>query len=308
MISKSILKRKLNTKLFIGVLSKTIWYIVIFGLCFQILFPIFTKTMQSFMAVEDLTDPTVKLYPKHFDVYFFRRAMDLMEYWRSALNTLIVSLTVSVLQMLICTIVGYGFARFNFKGKGIIFAGVLLTLLIPPHLYSTSLYLYFRYFGLPFLPKINAIDTPLSYIVLSLTATGLKNGLYIYLMRQFFKGMPKELEESAYIDGYGVFGTFFKIMLPNASNMIITILVLSFAWQWTDVFYTSILNYQNTTLSSSLLRHIVNIAADGSRLDPIQFYVLRNTGCLLIIIPLIIIYAVAQKRLSEGIERSGIVG
>ena len=187
---------RFKPKLSLQTASKLLWSLVraviVFGLCFQILYPFIVKILQAFMSQRDLLDPTVSLYPREWDVYFWRYAFDLMDYVGSALNTLLVSLPVSVIQMLVCTIAGYGFARFKFRGRGLLFALVLVSLLVPPALYSTPLYLYFRFFG-AFGVQINLIDTPLPSLILSLVGMGLKNGLYIYLMRQFFRGMPPEL-------------------------------------------------------------------------------------------------------------------
>ncbi len=296
---------RFKPKLSLQAASKLLWSLVraviVFGLCFQILYPFIVKILQAFMSQRDLLDPTVSLYPREWDVYFWRYAFDLMDYVGSALNTLLVSLPVSVLQMLVCTVAGYGFARFKFRGRGLLFALVLVSLLVPPALYSTPLYLYFRFFG-AFGLQINLIDTPLPSLILSLVGLGLKNGLYIYLMRQFFRGMPRELEEAAYIDGYGPFMTFWRVMLPSARNMLLTIFVLSFSWQWTDVFYSTLFNNKTKTLSLAILRNITELVTAG------EFTILRNTAAILTVLPLLVIFIFAQRKLIEGIERSGIVG
>ena len=110
------------------------------------------------------------------------------------------------------------------------------------------------------------------------------------------------MEEAAYIDGYGPIQTFFRIMLPNARNMLVTVLTLSFSWQWTDVFYSTLFNQSTKTLPLAILNNITQIDA----MD--QYVILRNTAGILTLIPLLIIFAIAQKQLISGIERSGIVG
>lgn len=282
-------------------------FVVIFGLCFEIIYPFIVKILQMFMDRYDLVDPTVKIYPKHISMYFIQKTIDLLDYPANMMNTAMVTIPASVIQTFICTMVGYGFARFKFKGRGIIFTGILLTLLIPPQVYSTSMYLSFRFFNVLGIGNVNLIDSSWPFVILSITGLGLRNGLYIYIMRQFFKGMPKELEEAAYIDGYGPYATFFKIMIPNARNMIITIMVLSFAWQWTDVFYSTLFSLKSMTLPVAVLQNIRMVSAEG-RLDPVEFSVLRNTACILTILPLIVLFGIAQKKLIQGIERSGIVG
>ena len=145
-------------------------------------------------------------------------------------------------------------------------------------------------------------------IILSATGLAFKNGLYIYLMRQFFRGVPDELEESAYIDGSGVFRTFIKIVLPLSVPMMITIFLFSFSWQWTDKFYTDLL-YSNNKMY--LLPHLIGKSIPSLNTEhakEIAEAAAQNTIGLMIIAPLIIVYLFCQRYLVEGIERSGITG
>ncbi|MBR7093067.1 MAG: carbohydrate ABC transporter permease [Clostridia bacterium] len=282
--------------------------VILFGLCFEIVYPFFVKIMQTFMTKEDLVDPTIKLYPLHWTLSTLRQTFTEIEFVPAAFNSLILSLTVSVLQMMICTLVGYGLARFKFRGRNLLFFMVILTLIIPPQLYSITQYLYFYYFGVG-QHTVNLIGTYWPFLLLSLTGMGMKNGLYIFLMRQFFRGLPKELEDAAYIDGCGIFGTYLRVILPNARNMLITVFVLSFSWQWTDYFFSSMLlgAQQVTNLPLAIINNIQLIRTGGERVDPILYAVERNTACLLAIIPLLILFAFLQKKLINGIERSGLV-
>lgn len=281
--------------------------VIVFGLCFEVIYPFLVKTMQMFMSTTDLNDPTVQLYPKNFSVQFIVDAFKLVDYPKSALTTLLVALSTSIIQTLICTAAGYGFARFKFKGRAILFGLVLFALMVPPAVYSVPLYLRFRYFSLGF-TTLKLVDNVGVFLILALTGLGLKNGLFIYLMRQFFKGMPKELEEAAYIDGSGVYSTYLRVMMPNARNMMLTIFILSFAWQWTDVFYSTLLTSEMMTLPAAILKNIRTVALDGSTRDGMVYSILRNTAGLLTIAPLLVIFGVVQKQLIQGIERSGIVG
>jgi multiple sugar transport system permease protein len=157
---------------------------------------------------------------------------------------------------------------------------------------------------------IKLLNTEAPFIILSLTAIGLKNGLYIFMMRQFYKGVPDELEESAYIDGSSVFKTYFKIILPISIPMMIAIFLFAFSWQWTDNFYTKLFYTSNT--DSYVLAHFAKIPTSLMAIDETHttLYgqsVLHTCG-LLIIAPLIVIYLFCQRYLIQGIERSGITG
>ena len=311
-MTKTANGKRLSSPVVLNRLRKSSWSIVrgviLFGLCFEILYPFLVKLLQAFMTKADLTDPTVKLYPMHWTLDGIEQAFTDIEYLSSAANSLILALVVSVLQMMICTMVGYGLARFKFRGRNLLFFLVILTLIVPPQLYSTSLYLFFYYFGIGNV-TVNLIGSYWPFLILSITGMGMKNGLYIFLMRQFFRGLPKELEDAAHIDGCGMISTYLRVILPNARNMLITVFVLSFSWQWTDHFFSSMLLglKKIVTLPTAILNNIQLIRTGGERVDPIIYYVERNTACLLAIIPLLILFAFLQKRLINGIERSGLV-
>lgn len=301
MEQKQLWKQKLNLYRTGNFCWSIIRGVLIIGLCFSILLPIIIKVLQGFMSEADLLDPTVSVYPREWSTYFYRHTYELIQYPVSAWHSFYIALLTSAVQAIICPMIGYGLARFHFKGRKLLFGLIVATILVPPQLYSTSLYLKFRFFGI-FGLEVSTIDTIIPFLILSVCGLGFKNGLYIYLLRQFFRGMPRELEEAAYIDGYGPIQTFFRIMLPNARNMLVTVLTLSFSWQWTDVFYSTLFNQSTKTLPLAILNNITQIDA----MD--QYVILRNTAGILTLIPLLIIFAIAQKQLISGIERSGIVG
>ena len=149
---------------------------------------------------------------------------------------------------------------------------------------------------------LSFIDTPFALLFLAITGLGLKNGLYIYMMRQFFRGMPKELEMSAYIDGAGHFRTFFSVMLPNASNMMITIFLFAFTWQWTDTTYNTMLMPNLNILTNTIMNVTVSSGDDVT-----QTQALLDTSSLLLILPLLIVFLFAQRYFIQSIERSGLV-
>ena len=161
---------------------------------------------------------------------------------------------------------------------------------------------------------INLLNGYAPFIILSLTGLAFKNGLYIFLLRQFFMGVPDELEESAYIDGSGVFRTFFTIILPISIPMMITVFLFSFSWCWTDTFYTGPTMFFQTSRTAP---YLLTSQIGGSQLPQtlqddnfagasLYHGAIRNTGGLMIIAPLVIMYVFCQKFLVQGIERSGL--
>jgi multiple sugar transport system permease protein len=208
-----------------------------------------------------------------------------------------------------CTLVGYGFARFEFFGKKFFFAAVIFTLIVPPQLMLIPLYINFRFFNLfGLIPGdgINLLGSYWPFLLLAITGTGIKNGLFIFIMRQFFKGMPKSLEESAYVDGAGPLKTFFRIMVPNAGPVILIVFLFSFVWQYNDLFFTNIL-LRGVNLLQINLMSLGDHVKHNANLDE-SYQMVRNSGMLLYLLPLISIYSFLQRYFVESIEKTGIVG
>lgn len=333
--------------------------VLMVGIAYIVLYPFLAKISGSIMARQDFVDATVRLIPKHFTLDIYRAIVSDLGYWSAFRNTLILSLTVAIIQTVICALVGYGFAKFKFKGRGFLFLLVILTIVIPHQTLQVSMYMGFRYFDIlgifrlfkgggieffgfnikdiganaaagkagwfaGFFEKLNILpnslfgqelsqrglkltDTYAPMILLSLSGLGFKNGLYIFLFRQFFRGIPDELEESAYIDGSGTFRTFVQIIFPLSIPMLITVFLFSFCWQWTDQFYTSVFFPTGNAKTLYKLVGVIPQSLDtnyaGQRLYESA---IMNTSGLMIIFPLVIIYVFLQRFLVQGIEQSGL--
>jgi len=298
--------------------------ILLFGLCFLILQPLLDKLSVSFMEQQDLYDSTVVSIPRHFTLGNYKLAAELLEFWPSLLQTIIIMLVSSVLQVSTCTLAGYGFARYKFPLKNFWFMCVILIIVVPPQTIMASLYLNFRFFDIFGLIRlitnepVNLLDSAASYWLLSATGMGLKSGLYIFMLRQYFRGMPKELEEAAWVDGCGKFRTFIQIMVPDATPMLTSCFLFSFVWQWTDSFYTSLFLNNYKTLSSGLgsiaerfgqwwaVTNAVSGAAVASTAPVGYVQAIIATGMLMSLAPLILLYLVAQKAFVESLSQTGI--
>lgn len=290
--------------------------IIIFGICFVILQPLLTKISVSFMAEADLYDASVEYIPRDFTFENYISAFTGMNYVATFGRTLGLALITSVFQLISCTLVGYGFSRFKFPFKNTLFMLVILVLLIPPQTIMLPLFFHFRFFdffgileGITGKAGLNLLDTYWPFILTSITAQGFKNGLYIFLMREYFNGMPKELEEAAYIDGASALQTFYRVMVPSALPMMVTVFLFGFVWQWTDSFYSRLYLSDFQVMANSLgMLASKTFSTELSYVSPALVSMMNNTGTLLVILPLFIIYIFAQRYFVESIERSGIVG
>ena len=293
--------------------------IMLFGMYFMILQPILNKISVSFMTESDLYNPIVISIPEHFTTENYRLAAELMNYSKALTNSFIVSLTIALLQITVCTLAGYGFARFEFPLKKLWFAFVILVILIPPQTIASSLHLHFRFFDILGLFKlttgktVNLRGSALPYYLMSAGCMGLKNGLYIYMIRQFFRNIPGDLEEAAYVDGCGMLKTFVRIMLPQATPILTSCFLFAFVWQWTDGFYSKMFLGNTKLVSTSLARIVDSLSAYIQRINGVKTTIsiaysncILATGTLMIIMPLIILYLFAQKAFVESISSTGI--
>ncbi|OED58786.1 carbohydrate ABC transporter permease [Acholeplasma laidlawii] len=300
---------------FQSILISVLRALLLGGLCFIILYPVIQQVLLGLRAPMDANDPSVVWVPKNWSFQNFRLAMLVLDYWNALLNTFKLSAISMVLQVASTALAGYAFSRLKFKGSEILFIFVILTIVIPPQALSLAQYLYFRDLGL--IGSENAI-----YLMSGL-GQGIRSGIFIYIFRSFFKGLPKELEEAAQVDGASVFRIFWNVMLPNARGAIITVGLFAFVWQWNDTYYASIFNI-STEAFPILTMRLVNAAENvyaalfysgalsliGQDVwsNPMFLATISNVAALLMMLPLLVMYLFVQKQFVESIERTGIVG
>lgn len=311
-----------SKKIGLKVTSTLMRIIFLSGFCYIILYPVLLMISRGFMNRIDLTDNEVILIPKHFTIENFRVASMLLDYNTSLVNTVILTVCCTALSLITCLLVGYAFARFKFPFKKVLFGIVLFTVVVPPQLIMIPLYMRFKSFDIAGIiqalngESVNLLNTFWPFLLLSLTGMGIKSGIFIYLFRQFFSGMPKELEEAAMVDGANTFTVFTRVMLPNARTIIVTVLLFSVVWQYNDIVYSQlflttkrVLSMQYVNLerfTSSVLEYLGFAAGDVQ----VGLYtpLVQSAGVLMILAPILILFLVMQKFFVESVERSGIVG
>ena len=320
-----------------NVVFKIFRTVLLIGIAFVILYPYFSNILKSVMTVSDVKDATVILISKAPTLNQYWSIFTENSYIKAFITTLLISLSVAFVQTLVCSLVAYGLAKFKFKGNAILFGMVIATLMIPQAAIKNAMTFFFR--------QITMVETtlnPVSFIlnlvqdwtdvfengvgftnslvplfILSICGLGFKNGLFIFMLRQFFKGVPDELEESAFVDGSSTVRTFFSIIIPISIPMLVTVFIFAFSWQWTDNFYTGINGIffdEKTTMvfMNSIDKVPASIAAvlnkETSAIASSYKAALSGTASILIAFPLIVMYIFLQRRIVEGVERSGIVG
>jgi len=289
---------------------------IVLGISYVILSPLIGILANSFFSNEDNYSPIVYIIPQNPTLERYELAIMRMDYWNVLGNMMLYVIGLTVLQLLICSMAGYGFARFNFPFKKILFACVIITIVLPTHTIMYPLYITFQNFnplGLVSLfnngNTVNLLGSPWPVFIVTLLGVGLRSGLYIFIFNQFFRGLPKEIEEAAVIDGAGNLRTYLQVMMPNATPAIVTVTIFSVVWQYNDNFFGRLFNVNDSILLSRKIGTLQATIANVDQIrDPSISTLYVYAGVILMILPLLLIYVFLQKYLIEGIERSGIVG
>lgn len=316
------LKNNLKPANFIYKLFRLVFLI---GISYLFLFPILYMLSLAIRHPATVDDPTIIWLPKAFSLASIKKAAELMKYKDSFLLTVIMTFFSTVATVFSCSMVGYGLARFNFRMKKYLFAFVVLMIVVPPQLLMIPEFLNYRYFtvgglltllkpmtGLESINLVEGDSAVLTFILPAIFASGLRAGLFIFMFRQFFSGMHKELEEAARIDGCNAFEIYYRIAIPLSKPAIITVTIYSIIWHWNEYYTSSIyflgdvkpLSVMLSNLSESLLTNDSSLLLQSASL--LRTYL--AAGSLITIIPILIFYIFAQRYFVESIESTGLVG
>jgi multiple sugar transport system permease protein len=296
--------------------------IFLLSISYIIVFPLLYMVSNSIKPLDQLIDPSVVWLPKNVTFDNFKLAAKAMNYWHSFLVSLRVDVVSALIQVFTCSFIAYGFARFRFKGNTFLFGLVLLTIIVPSQ--ATIIPTYLNFTNVDFLEivsllrmitgqsiKINLIDSAATFYLPSLFGVGLRSGLFIFIYRQFYRNLPRELEEAAWIDGAGSFKTYFRIVLPLSGVAMLTVAIFSIVWHWNDYYLSSMYFSENFPLAVSLsqirsgLQSTAGISENG---NPVLIRSMLMAGCIMFIAPVLLMYLFLQKYFIKSIETVGIVG
>lgn len=284
-------------------------YVILTAFALMYLEPVLYMISTTFKSARDLTDATAKWIPHEPTMNSLNLAFDAMDVWpvflpdrslwenlmRSKLFVSIVTTFVPALvQVFTCAIAGYAFARLNFPCKRLLFVLLLLSYIVPPQTIFMPLIWIFRALGVT--------NNPLSFILPSLFGAGLKGSLFIIIYMQFFKKLPAQLEEAAYIDGASTYKVFFKVMLPLAKPAKITVFLFSMVWHWNETYLTGLYYTRIGTLATAL-----NTMELPENDYSMSLLAVKMAAALIFVAPMLVIYLFTQRNFTESIERTGIV-
>lgn len=286
-----------------GIVANLFRYVFFLSLSYVLLYPFIYILINSFMGITDSYDATVTWVPKNPTLEHFANAWVVFDVGKTLPRTLIYEMVTSLIQFVTCAVAAYGMARFKFKGQGLLNGLMILNILVPAMMIIIPTYAQFS--------AMNLVGTPFVFYLPGLCGVGLKGGLYIYIYTQFFRGLPKELEEAAWIDGAGPWKTFLTIVLPSSGSAMITVLLFSVIWHWNDFFLAQM--YMNEPTFSVAIRSfsettvVAALGISGDLASRMEVQILLS-GCLMFLAPMIIFYIFIQRKFVASIATSGIVG
>ncbi len=293
-------------------------YALLLGVSYIALFPLIKMASAALALPEDYFNGVAGYIPEHPTFQNFINCQQYFNFFRHAKVTVLISVTSTVVSVFVCSLIGYGLGRYKFKGCNLVYAAVLFTVIMPIQTAQIPLVYYYRWFDFFGIGQIVGLFTgePLTvnlltnlgcFLVPAVCGVGLKAGIFIFLFRQFFAGMPRDLEEAAKLDGCSPFKIYWKVMLPNIIPVLVTVILLSMIYYWNDSLVSSMVSLKDTPLMVEIEKlSNGNIGVD--QLTIIRRAVEYNAILLMSILPLVAVFVVCQKFFVECMDRSGSKG
>lgn len=266
-----------------------------------VLYPILYMLVSAIKDMDALLDMEHIWVPVSYGFKAFSEMYELLNFGNALKQTLLVQVLSAAIEVFVCSFIAYGFARFKFKGKPIFTFFLILSLLIPIQMYTLSMSINFR--------NLHIFNTPYVYWLPSIFGVGIRSGMMIFIYQQFFIGLPKELEDAAYIDGAGPVKTYFSIALPSSSVVITTVSVLSFVWHWNE-YHLATLSFlsEDAPLSMTMNFLEVYLKQIGIYKGWPEYSTLVSAACLMFIVIPLVLYMIFQRKFVRSIDRVGITG
>lgn len=307
LIDKKLLKIKAKKLLFgtnfvDGLVYKIVIYTLLISFSYIYLYPVLFMFVNSFMSVNDLINPGIKWVPTALEYSNYTRAFAVLELPGAIWETTSYVLKVTISVTISSAIIGYGFAKFNFPFKNVMFALMLATFVLPSQVTMVANMLVFRNLGL--------MSSQSAMIYPAILGQGVNAAIYILIFYQFFKTIPQVLMESAEVDGASQFKIFLRIAIPLAIPSFIIVFLFSFVWYWNETFITSLYVGNSITLPLKLSQfrstyiELFPAGSPGSALNE----AIILAGNMVTILPLLVLYFIAQRYFVESIDRTGITG
>lgn len=300
------------------VLVSVIRAVFLIAFSYILVYPIVFMISTSLKSSLDYSDPTVVWVPKYPYFDSFINAFKVTDYLHSLWNTVRYEVFAAVIEVFTCSIFAYGLSRFKMRFKSVMMFFLILTILVPDIMIIVPRVMTYKQldlFGiLGFFNRLtgidirpNIIDSPLAFYLPSLFGVGLKGGIIMYIYVQFYKGIPYELEEAAWLDGAGPFQTFFRIIFPSSGVVILTVSIFSIIWHWNDFLLALMYTYDNRPLAV-IINDIQQYIYLVLQYDFKSQLGVPLASCIMFVLPPLVLYMILQRKFIQSIDRIGIVG
>lgn len=271
-----------------------IYHILVFAVGLVMIYPLIWMVMSSFKPTNTIFQTAGSLIPETFTFENYIngwKGFAKVTFATFFKNSLFISVVATIGTVISSAVVAYGFARFKFKGKKLLFSAMLLSMMLPAQVLMIPQYLWYQ--------KLNWVGSYMPLIVPYFFAI---QGFFVYLISNFISGIPRDLDEAAKIDGCSYVSIFTKIILPLIKPALVTAGIFSFMWRWDD--FLSALLYVNKSAKYPVSLALKLFCDPGSSSDYGAMFAMASLS----ILPSVLIFIFFQRYLVEGISTSGLKG
>lgn len=275
-------------------IKSAVYHVLVFLGGLIMLYPLVWMVMSSFKPTNTIFQTAGSLIPETFTLENYINGWEgfaKVTFAAFLKNSLFISIVATIGTVLSSAVVAYGFARFQFKGKKLLFSAMLLSMMLPAQVLMIPQYLWFQKLG--WVGSYKPLIIPYCFAI---------QGFFVYLISNFISGIPKDLDEAAKIDGCSYVSIFTKIILPLIKPALVTSSIFSFMWRWDD--FLSALLYVNKSIRYPVSLALKLFCDPGSSSDYGAMFAMASLS----ILPSVLIFIFFQRYLVEGISTSGLKG
>lgn len=271
-----------------GLLSNIIFYVVSVALAVMVVIPFYWMIITSLKSKGALMALPIQWIPRHPTLQSYRKVFSLFPFGKAILNSLFVSITFTVITVLSSSMAAFAIAKIRFKGAGIFFRMYLMSMMIPTQITLIPLFII--------MSRLNLTNTYTSVI-----SPSIFSAFSIFLLVQNLRSLPDDFMEAARIDGASLWTTFFRVIMPMEKPVLATLVITTFMGAWNDYLWPLVMLSDKNKMTLTLALNTLN-GQYGTE------YNVLMAGCLISMIPIIVVYIIAQTQMKQGITAGGVKG
>ena len=271
-----------------GLLSNIIFYVISVALAVMVVIPFYWMIITSLKSKGALMALPIQWIPHHPTLQSYRKVFSLFPFGKAILNSLFVSITFTVITVLSSSMAAFAIAKIRFKGAGVFFRMYLMSMMIPTQITLIPLFII--------MSRLNLTNTYTSVI-----SPSIFSAFSIFLLVQNLRSLPDDFMEAARIDGASLWTTFFRVIMPMEKPVLATLVITTFMGAWNDYLWPLVMLSDKNKMTLTLALNTLN-GQYGTE------YNVLMAGCLISMIPIIVVYIIAQTQMKQGITAGGVKG